>query len=350
MDDRCLTAAQFRSTRGGIQLRGLFCQPLATSDPGDDTALIDALKSVVSQGSFKGRRVAFNLPFHEVSVFPVHFQLGEQEDPEEAILREALKFLPYPLEEAVIDYPSLVRQSGICDATVVAVRRQALVRWLDILHRAGLTAEVMEFGFSSLLRLHRNLFPDDSQSCLVCHIGRTHSLLAALTGTGLFNLTEIPWGIQSLLEKLRNQLKLPGDVAEAVNLLKAYGLAHGKGENMPSPPGARQSLEDARKMYRVTFQVVAPAVDELVYEIHKTVGYLRSLHNLTILGKVYLYGLSGLILQLDSYLEKHTGIPTSNVDVLARLGYVDVTLPACIPEGISPVPALGLAMREITWF
>ncbi len=313
--------------------------------------MIDALKSVVSRGSFKGRRVAFNLPYHEVSVFPVHFQLGEQEEPEEALLREALKLLPYPLEEAVIDYPSLARQSGSCDATVVAVRRQTLVRWLDILRSAGLTVEVMEFGFSSLLRVHRRLFPDESQSCLVCHIGRTRSLLAALTDTGLFNLTEIPWGIQSLLEKLRTQLELPDDVVEAVNLLRTYGLAHGEGEKIrPSPAGVRQSPEDARNIYRVTFQVVAPAVDELVYEIHKTIGYLRSLYNHTVLGKVYLYGLSGLIFDLDSYLEKQTGIQAHNVDVLAKLGYADSDLPACIPEGISPVPALGLAMREISWF
>ncbi len=111
MDDRCLTAAQFHKSSRGIRLRGVLCKPLAAPDTGDDATVIAALKSVISSGFFKGRRVVFNIPSRDLSAFPVHFPLSENDEPEESILREALKFLPYPLEEAVIDYPSLVRRA-----------------------------------------------------------------------------------------------------------------------------------------------------------------------------------------------------------------------------------------------
>lgn len=348
MGDRYLTAAQFRKTRRGLRLRSLYCQPLEASDMEDDAMLIAALKSVVSSGFFKGSRAVVNLPFHDLSVFPVHFLLGEQDDPEEAILREALKFLPYPLEEAIIDYPSLIKQSGACDATIVAVRRQVMVRWLGILRSAGLTAEVMEFSVSSLMRLHQRLFPNDNRIDLLCHIGRAHSLLAVATVEGLLCLSEIPWGIQPLWNRISSHLELTGASAEAIDLLKVYGLAYAERETLPdNMPGG--NAQETMHLYRVIFQIIAPAVEELVYEVHKTIGYLRSLHDHAVFGNIYLYGLAGLISQLDCFLEKHTGIPVQTVDALAILGSSDSDRPTCLPEWISPVPALGLAMREVSW-
>ncbi len=348
IDASCLTAAQFRKTRRGIQLRRLFYQPLPATTLEDDALLTHALKSVVASGFFKGSRVAVNLPFRDLSVFPVHFQLVGEEDPEEAIVREALKFLPYPAEEAIIDYPSLMMKSGTCDVTVVAVRRRVMARWLAILQSAGLTAEVMEFNVSSLVRLHRTLFPGDGQSDLLCHIGRTQTLLSVATGEGILCLAEISWGLQSLWNKIETQLELSDAAGSAINLLKTYGLAYREGEAVP-PCAGEENTPDARDMCRVIFQIIAPAVDELVYEVHKTIGYLRSLQNDAVLGKVYLYGLAGLIYHLDRYLEKYIGLPAQNVDVLANMMHISGHGPSDIPEGVSPVPALGLAMRELPW-
>jgi type IV pilus assembly protein PilM len=348
MDDRCLTAAQFRKTGKGIRLRGVFCKPLATTDNGDDAAVIAALKSVVSSGFFKGRRVVFNIPARDLSAFPVHFPLGENDEPEGAILREALKFLPYPLEEAVIDYPSLVRRAGNCDAIVVAVRREVMHRWLGILSSAGLTAEVMEFSISSLLRLHNSFMPNGGKTDLICHIGRTSSMLAVVEGESILSFSEIPWGIEPLCEKIKANFDLSDADAESVNLLKVCGLAYAGRETIQKPPNGGGG-QDAMNMHRVIFQIIAPAVDELVYECHKTINYLRSLPGHADFTTVYLYGLADQIFHLDRFLEQEVEIPTLCVDALGRLGYADGETPPGMTEGISPVPALGLAMREITW-
>lgn len=348
MDDRCLTAAQFRKTSRGIRLRGVFCKPLAAPDTGDDATVIAALKSVVSSGFFKGRRVVFNIPSRDLSVFPVHFLLSENDEPEESILREALKFLPYPLEEAVIDYPSLVRRAGNCDAIVVAVRRQVMDRWLGILKSAGMTSEVMEFGISSLLRLHRSFITNEGQADLLCHIGRTNSLLAVVDGESILSFSEIPWGIEPLCDKIQTNFALSDSGTEAINLLKIHGLGYADRETIQKPINGGGGQNDMN-MYRVVFQIIAPAVDEFVYECHKTISYLRSLPGHADFTTVYLYGLADQIFCLDRYLEKEVGIPTLGVDALERLGYTDGETPPGITDGISPVPALGLAMREVTW-
>ena len=348
MDDGCLTAVQLRRTRSGLRLRGALCEPLAAPDTGDDAALLAALKAVAASGLFRGRRVVFNIPARDLSAFPIHFPLGENDEPEEAILREALKLLPYPLAEAVIDYPSLVRRPGEGDAIVVAVRRQVMDRWLRLLKGAGLTAEVMEFGLSSLLRLHRRFVPDENRTDLIFHIGRTNSLLAVVDGQGILSFSEISWGVEALCEKIKTNFNLSDAGAEALNLLKVCGLAYTDRETIRKASDGGNGPYDM-SMYRAIFQVIVPAVDDLVNECHKTIGYLRSLPGHTDLATVYLYGLADRIFHLDRYLEKEVAISTRCGDALGKLGCAEGENPPGTTEGISLVPALGLAMREVTW-
>ncbi len=76
-------------------------------------------------------------------------------------------------------------------------------------------------------------------------------------------------------------------------------------------------------MYRVIFQIIAPAAAELVYECHKTISYLRSLPGHADFTTVYLYGLADQIFHLDRYLEKEVEIPAQCVDAFGKLGYAD---------------------------
>ena len=353
LNDGCLTAAQFRKGRHGPRVRGLLCQPLPAvfgADAGEDEALVDALKTVRSCGLFTGRRAVFNLPLQDLSFFPVHFPFNSQEDPEEGILREASKFLSYPPDEAMIDYPSLFETQGTCHATVVAARRQVVDRWLVILRRAGFTAEVMDFYTASLIRLHRKLFATTDRADILCHLGRTCIMLAVITGEGILSISEISWGIQLLRDKIETNLALPAGGPEAVTLLSAYGLGYMERGNIPEEATADRGLDDeARNIYRAIFQIISPTVNGLAYECHNTIGFVRSVRENVTFGTVYLYGLAGLISHLDRYLEEQVKIPVQQVDLKAHLKVAGSKRPLLLSGEISPAPVLGLAMRDLPW-
>jgi type IV pilus assembly protein PilM len=353
LNDGCLTAAQFRKDRHGPRLRGLLSLPLpeaSGADAGDDDALAGALKAVRSCGFFTGRRVVFNLPLQDLSFFPVHFPFNAQEDPEEGILREASKFLSYPPDEAMIDYPSLFQIQGTCHATVVAARRQVVNRWLVILRQAGLTAEVMDFYMASLIRLHHRLFAPTDQIDILCHLGRTCIVLAVLTGEGILSISEIPWGVQLLRDKIETNLALPAGGPEAVKLLSAYGLGYMERGNIPEDATHDRGLDDeARNIYRAIFQIISPTVNELAYECHNAMGYVRSVRENVAFGTIYLYGLAGLISHLARYLEEEVQIPVHLVDLNAHLDVAGSKRPILLSGEISPAPALGLALRDLPW-
>ncbi|OFW09965.1 MAG: hypothetical protein A3H27_01955 [Acidobacteria bacterium RIFCSPLOWO2_02_FULL_59_13] len=353
LNDGCLTAAQFRKGRHGSRVRGLLCRPLPEAvgaEAGEDDALVGALKAIRSCGLFTGRRVVFNLPLPELSFFHVQFPFATEEDTEEGILRESSKFLSYPLEEAMIDYPSLFQIKETCHATVVAARRQVIDRWLGILRRAGFTAEVMDFYMASLIRLHQRLFAPTDRADILCHLGRTCIMLAVLTSEGILYISEISWGIQSLRDKIETNLALPTGGPEAATLLSTYGLGYRERGNIPETVTDDRGKDDeGRNIYRAIFQIISPAVNELAYECHNTMGYVRSAHGNVAFGTVYLYGLAGMISHLDRYLEKQVEIPVQLVDLKAHLDVTGSKSPVVLSGGISPAPVLGLAMRELPW-
>jgi Tfp pilus assembly PilM family ATPase len=334
-------------------VRGLLCLPLPASSgavAGEDEALVDALKTVRSCGLFTGRRVVFNPPLSDLSFFPVHFPFNPQEDPEEGILREASKFLSYPPDEAMIDYPSLFQIQGTCHATVVAARRQVVDRWLVILRRAGFTAEVMDFYMASLVRLHQRLFAPTDQADILCHLGRSCIILAVITGEGILSISEISWGVQLLRDKIETSLALPAGGEEALTLLSTYGLGYMERGNTPEDVTDDRGLDDeTRNIYRAIFQIISPTVNGLAYECHNAIGYVRSVRENLAFGTVYLYGLAGLISHLDRYLEEQIEIPVQLVDLKAHLDVTGSKRPILLSGEISSAPALGLAMRDLPW-
>jgi Tfp pilus assembly PilM family ATPase len=334
-------------------VRGLFCLPLPAAfgaEAAKDEALVDTLKTVRSCGLFIGRRVVFNLLLEDLSFFPVHFPFNSEEDPEEGILREASKFLSYPPDEAMIDYPSLFQTQGTCHAAVVAARRQVVDRWLEILQRAGFTAEVMDFTMSSLIRLHQRLFAPSDRADILCHLGRACIMLAVITGEGILSMSEISWGVQLLREKMESNLALPAGGPEALKLLSAYGLGYMEPGNTPEgAPDDRGLDDDARNIYRAIFQIISPTINGLAYEFHNTIGFVRSVRDNVAFGTVFLYGLAGLISHLDRYLEKQLKIPVQRVDLKAHLDIAGSKSPSLLSGEFSPAPVLGLALRDLPW-
>jgi Tfp pilus assembly PilM family ATPase len=353
LNDGCLTAAQFQKSRQGPRVRGLLCRSLPATfgaEAGGDKALVDALKTVRSCGLFTGQRVVFNLPLQDLSFFPVHFPVNPQEDPEEGILRETSKLLSYPPDEAMIDYPSLFQIRGTFHATVVAARRQVVDRWVVILRQAGFTVEVMDFYISSLVRLHQRLFAPTDRADILCHLGRTFIVLVVLSGEEILSISEISWGIQLLRDKIETNLALSAGGPEALTLLSAYGLGSMDRGIVPAEAADDKGIEEeTNNIYRTIFQIISPTINELAYECHNTIGYVRSLRENAAFGKVYLYGLAGLISHLDRYLEEQMEMPVQLVDLKAHLDVADSKRPVLLSGEISPAPVLGLAMRDLSW-
>ena len=351
-----LSAAQIHRKRKGLAIRGLYYQELTETaddtDKADDASIIACLREISKNRHFSGRHVVLNIPSKNLSVFPITIQVGKEETLEEAILRESEKYLPFPLAEAVIDYPCITPESGgpldSYKATIVAIRQSNISSYLSLLQQAGFVVEAVEFAVSSLLRLHNYAGKVTRNPIILCHIGHTKTLLAAVNEDGILVQSDVTWGNHSLTSRIFSDIDLSNDRESARLLLKKYGVAFdgSKTEHANKIP-ARD--DDMSNVSRTIFQIIAPYIDELIYQLHKVISYVRSEKQNFAFDGLFLYGQASGIHHLDRYLEKHLNISTRIVDPLKTLTAVRHPIELRdSKEGMFAL-ALGLALRRIPW-
>jgi len=348
-------AAQLKDTKRGLKIRGLAHRQVAegTVDAsGVNESLLTSLKAVSKDNRFSGRRVVLRIPPQFVFSFPLRFQLNAGEDLEEAILRESRDYLPFPMDEAVIDYPSIVSQSleGVTEykTTIAAVRRDYIETYLLVLKKAGFIVEAVDFGVSALIRLHTYLHDPGQTPIILCNIGSRQSLLAVVTSDNIIAQIDINWGLENLLRTVLANLNVTGSEDRARIFLQKYGLLYEdrlqtQAKDATEEPGLEEDT------LRVMYQIITPYVEELVYEFHKFIGYVRSEENNVVFDGIFLYGQAAFVRDLERYLEKRLRIPTRFVDIFMKADTPDTISQTEALERIPFALALGLAMRKVTW-
>ena len=355
IDDQNVYAVQLKQLRSDFAIRGLDHREIDEETEGTletGNGLVPLLKKIRQNKQFVGRRVVVHLSSQSVFSFPIRFQLGEQETLEDAILRQSKEHLPFPIEQGIIDYPSITAspsdEPGAYGATIIAVRRDVIEQYLHVFNRAGLKVDTIDYGISSLIRLHRYLFGIDRNPIILCNIGFTQSMLSAVTADSILAQRSIPWGVGVLLGRIQARLELSNDKYTAKMLLKKYGLLYEDRESLNSDTDSDQNAT-TNASYRTIYQIVTPHIEEWLNEFRKVTSYLRSNDPDMRWEGIYMYGYATLISNLDRYLEKRLQIKTRLVNPMTELALVDDKILPDISEGGPFGLALGLSMRKESW-
>ena len=353
---RHIYAAQIKNSRKGLVVRGVWHKGLnggEVDNPDNaDDILIPLFKEIAKSKKFRGKKVIVHPPFQEIFTFPIRFQVSEGDDVEELIVRESKKYLPFPIEEAVIDYPSISSAplSGLHQytVTIVASRRDHIEHYLDILKKAGLRAEIIDFSVSALLRLHQVMFRPSENPIFLGNIGHTESLLSIVTKEDILAQRVVTWGIQPLVDKLRVNFEHLGEEHKARILLSNYGLRYEDRQKSEKRSDIPENTE-MDGMLKVIYQLVTPHIEELIHECHQLMAYVRSETQNPKFEAVYMYGMANMIGNLDGFMEYRLQLPTTLVNPMSENGFQKNEMFADVNDGADFALALGLAMRKVTW-
>ncbi|MGD8961135.1 MAG: pilus assembly protein PilM [Desulfobacterales bacterium] len=344
-------AAQFKSGKK-LAIRGLWHKSLNGASKDSDESndlLVPFLKQIAEHKKFKGKKVVVHIPPQEIFSFPIRFNVHPGESLEAVMVRESEKYLPFSIEEAVIDYPSISSPSSEgYTVTIVATRRKQIEHYLTVLKQSGLSAEVFDFGVSALLRLHHFLFAAAEDPIVLCNVGYTGSMIAIVHKDIIFANRHIDWGTKALIENLQQNFEHLNDPKKAGLFLKKYGLLYDnqknrKQENQPS------NDPEIEKILKVIYQISTPHIEELINECHQIMAYVRSEFSNPPFAAIYIYGLATIIENLDQYFEMRLGIPTKRVNPLLSSNFEANKDLSDITEGASFALALGTALRPVTW-
>jgi len=347
-------AAQFKRIKSGLTARALWhreTQEDITNLLEEEDKLVPHFKAISANRQFQGKSAVIKLPSQNIFSFPARFKVAVDESVEEAILRESAEHLTFPIEDAILDYPSLTPEADgkSYRATIVAVSREDLNRYVRIMKKAGLLVEAVDFSVSSLIRLHKHLFETIKNIAILCNVGHTQTLLTMATEESIVGQRSVPWGVRGLSDKILSNIELQNDRNKARALIQMHGLAHedrtgvkGEGEEADDP--------DTISMRRAIYQILTPLIDEFVFEFHRMVSYARSEEENPFFEGIYMYGQAALIKHLDAYIESRVGIQTLQVDPLRHEAFAsDEGNVPYSPDNAPYAMALGLAMRNVPW-
>lgn len=355
--DQHVYAAQFHDTSQGTEVGHLLAQkrepgPAGDHQPGD--GLLPVLKTIAKTRRFKGRMANIHLPEKHLNCFNITFDLKPDQMLEEGIAGECRQALSFPLEEAVVDYVSLMESKDKkrrYKATVVAVRKEIVDSYLSLIRRAGLSVGIMDLHLSSLLRIHRYLFKLENSPVILCNVDTQKSLLSVVTKNRILAQRHFAWGVQPILNRLVSSFELDDENDQAVRMLTRYGLVHEKltkATGRPPGPMSDQSNSDMA-IARTLFQLLTPYIEELIQEFYQITGYVRAEIPTVRFKEVVLYGWASAINYLDQYVENRLNIPTKAINPLDKLMGPVETPSLESTDGTPFAPALGLALRKVSW-
>ena len=355
ISEQHLFALQLQKNLKGVAIRGQLHRELESLDnDGSDQeeSLSSALREISKQNGCAGKRVALHLPLDKFLSFPVRFQVKNGNSIEEAIVQKAKEYLPFPLEQAIIDYPSIetlgLEESKRHIATVVALKKENLDQYLSIMKKSGFIVETVDFPVSSLMRLYQNLQGAIEKPIILFHMGDKQSLLASVNNECIIYQRTILWGIKPLLMRIQANFDMEGTWDKGKRLLFRYGLNYEE-ERPDRKVGDHGEDPASRDMHRALYQIITPSIEELIDEFLKIIGYLRSEERNAFPERICIFGQGALIRHLDTYIERRVNIPVELVNPLEKMarsnghGRIDSL------DETSFSLALGLAMRKVTW-
>lgn len=307
-------------------------------DAPDIAELIEAL---VEDNNIKAKQVATAIPGREavtrVILVPTELDDAELQD---YMNQEAGLYLPYPREEADVDYQKLGTILDPADdlekvqVALVATRKEVTDTYIEVFSQAGLVIDVLEVSNFSLIRSVKNILQQygPQEAIVIADIEFDSTELAIVVdGIPQFNRT-IPIGTYQMQSALNEAMNLPPtrDTTEVLGMTVPVLDTMGAGSGDPNP-GTNALLK-----------VLAELGDELRRSID---FYLNQFEDLEV-AQLLIVGPGSAIGQIDDFFMQRLSLPATKVDPIEELGIqAEMELPPEQRSGLGIV--LGLALREV---
>ncbi|NEP85765.1 MAG: type IV pilus assembly protein PilM [Okeania sp. SIO2C2] len=307
----------------------------------DPPTVSELIESAIEENNIKTRRVATAIPGREAvtRVIPVPAELNDQEL-QDYMNQEAGLYLPFPREEADVDYQKL----GIIvdpnddlekvQVALVATRKEVTDSYIEVFTQAGLAIDVLEVSNFALIRTVKDILQQygPQEATVIADLEFDSTELAIVVdGIPQFNRT-IPIGTYQMQSSLNEAMNLPPtrDTTELLGMTVPVLDTMGVTGNEPNP-GTNALLK-----------VLAELGDELRRSID---FYLNQFEDLEV-AQLLLTGSGAAIGQIDDFFMQRLSLPASKVDPIETLA-LEIEQEIPLEQRSSLGVVLGLGLREV---
>ncbi|MEO0537868.1 MAG: type IV pilus assembly protein PilM [Cyanobacteria bacterium P01_A01_bin.123] len=309
----------------------------------DSAAMAEAIRAALAESKLKIKRASSAIPGRAITrVIPVPAELDDQELREMVLNQEASLYLPFPRDEADVDYQKLgffVDEDGIekVQVLLVAIRKEITDLYVETFQQAGLALNVLETTSFSMIRTIREQlrqFTPQEAAAIVDIEFESTEISIVVDGIPHFSRT-VPIGTFQIQSALSRAMNLPP--SRNTDLLQGMTVPSAPMDSVGAPQMGGTNPGTAA-MLRV--------LGELADELRRSIDFYLNQGEDMEVAQLLLAGPGGAIGQLDEFFSQRLSLPASQIDPIAALSLeVDEDIPVAQRPGLATV--LGLGLREV---
>lgn len=255
-------------------------------------SVVEVIRRLIQENGVKSKQVISAVPGRAVIMKKIQMPKQEAAELEANIEFEAQNIIPDSLQNVNLDY-QVVHESqdgNKMDVLLVAVKKEIINSYTDVIEEAGLAPSVMDVDYFALENMFETNYGADAEKGLIAliHVGAQYTSITLLQdGTAIFT-GDLSLGGAYFTDNVARQLGVAVETAEA---FKTTGMLEG-----------RRELD-----FETTLR---PTSEELAEEIRRTVslyGAVPSEDN-DGLKAIYLSGGGAKLAGLRAMLEERMGV------------------------------------------
>ena len=330
-------------TYGSVEL------PEGTVEEGrilDPVALGEVIRSLLADKKIKVKKVATALPGRETvsRLIRLPAEIPDLELREMVLNQEASLYLPFPREDADVDYQKLgtaLDDDGIerIEILMVATPKEVTDSYMQALEIAQLQVDVVEVSSFALIRAMRNelaRFSTLAEAVAIVDIEyEATEITVTVDGVPQFSRT-FPIGTAQIQNAQLRAINLPPRRTTDMEMLSST-VVPVQSMDTASLAGGGGTPGDA---------AIMRVVGDLSDELRRSIDFYTSQSPGSDVVQLLIAGPGACIGQLNEFFSQRLGIAAVAVDPLTAVGVtVDGDIP--IEERMAMSVALGLGLREV---
>ncbi len=333
-----LKLVQLKKEKRGYKLKKFSVFPIdpelivdgAVMDSGQ---VVTAIRELFEKEAVKVKNVSLSVSGHSVIVKRINLPLMTEEELQESIKWEAEQFIPFDINDVNVDFhvlqtPESQREEGQMQVLLVAVKKDKLMEYTNLVMEAGLNPVIGDVDAFALQNMFtENYDVKEGETIALINIGASVMNINILRG-GIFSFTrDISTGGKQYNEAIQREMDLSFDQSERVK---------------------RAEVIDGIDAAQVN-DIVQRLNAELISEIVRSFDYFKTTSPNESVERILLSGGGAKLSGLVALLAERSGIPTEIVNPFNRIEVPHDQFDADFIAQMGPQAAVGvgLALRQV---
>jgi len=292
-----IKAVELKRTKQGYELVSFGLEPLA-QDTVVDGAIMDAplvasaIGTIFDRQQIKTRAVATAVSGHSVIVKRVSLPVMAEEELYDRVQSEASQHIPFDITDVNLDYQLLESMESQMDVLLVAVKKDKILNYTNVLAQAGKVPTVVDIDAFAVQNCYEvNYDSDPGQTVALLNIGASvMNINIARGGIPLFT-RDVSVGGNQYTDALQKELDLSYEDAERLK----------KGETIAGVAEENRGT------------VLRSVSDILILEIQKTFDFFRATATGENIQRIYVAGGSARVPGLVDLLRDEFALPVEEL-------------------------------------